>query len=302
VPEWIVFCHPALGTPLDPSKLDDVRAEGTRSSRCGGGLPAVAGHAQESATGRYLHATRTSYPDATALAEPRLFGAKVDSSVEDAGRDLALREKPRMSRAFFTPRVGLEPTTLRLTAGPDPYTCSASFRRRARFAGTSRMAVASLRNAVALPWMQGGRRVGAGPRRPRLAHPRRCDRRSLAAPPKRCACGEARRRASLEGRVGRARNPHCQGRGSDALARCAHRAGRGDSDALVGACPVQPGSSLLSALAVGARGTSLREQRVGVRDVASGVCRGTASSSGRRSDPEHIRSERERLGRVVVAA
>jgi integrase len=43
------------------------------------GVPALfvqakAGHAQGSTTERYLHATRTSYPEAAELAEARLFG------------------------------------------------------------------------------------------------------------------------------------------------------------------------------------------------------------------------------------
>jgi hypothetical protein len=38
-------------------------------------VQAKAGHAQGSTTERYLHAARTSYPDAAALAEARLFTA-----------------------------------------------------------------------------------------------------------------------------------------------------------------------------------------------------------------------------------
>ena len=37
---------------------------------------AKAGHAQGSTTERYLHAHRTSYPDAAELAEARVFGAQ----------------------------------------------------------------------------------------------------------------------------------------------------------------------------------------------------------------------------------
>jgi hypothetical protein len=36
-------------------------------------VQAKAGHAQGSTTERYLHAHRTSYPDAAELAEARLF-------------------------------------------------------------------------------------------------------------------------------------------------------------------------------------------------------------------------------------
>jgi len=96
-PESIVFCHQALGTPLDPSKLTTyarkalVRAgvgEGFRpwhglrhtalTETAAAGVPSMfvqakAGHAQGSTTERYLHAGQTSYPDAAELAEARLF-------------------------------------------------------------------------------------------------------------------------------------------------------------------------------------------------------------------------------------
>jgi integrase len=96
-PESIVFCHPALGTPLDPSKLtkyarkaleragmDDAFRpwHGLRhtalTETAAAGVPgmfvqAKAGHAQGSTTERYLHAHRTTYPDAAELAEARLF-------------------------------------------------------------------------------------------------------------------------------------------------------------------------------------------------------------------------------------
>jgi integrase len=93
----IVFCHPALGTPLDPSKLTKYARKaldragvdagfrvwhGLRhtalTETAAAGVPAMfvqakAGHAQGSTTERYLHASRTSYPDAAELAEARLF-------------------------------------------------------------------------------------------------------------------------------------------------------------------------------------------------------------------------------------
>lgn len=95
--ESVVFCHEALGTPLDPSKLS---AYGRKALKAAGidkpfrvwhglrhtaltetaaaGVPAMfvqakAGHAQGSTTERYLHAAKTSYPDAAELAEARLF-------------------------------------------------------------------------------------------------------------------------------------------------------------------------------------------------------------------------------------
>jgi len=96
-PESIVFCHPALGTPLDPSKLTKYARKaldhagvdksfrpwhGLRhtalTETAAAGVPgmfvqAKTGHAQGSTTERYLHAHRTSYPDAAELAEARLF-------------------------------------------------------------------------------------------------------------------------------------------------------------------------------------------------------------------------------------
>jgi integrase len=97
-PESIVFAHEALGSPLDPSKLtkfaraaiaaagapDGFRPwHGLRhtalTETAAAGVPAMfvqakAGHAQGSTTERYLHARKTSYPDAAELAEARLFG------------------------------------------------------------------------------------------------------------------------------------------------------------------------------------------------------------------------------------
>ena len=97
-PESIVFCHPALGTPLDPSKLtryartalllggvdESFRPwHGLRhtalTETAAAGVPSMfvqakAGHAQGSTTERYLHASQTSYPNAAELAEARLFG------------------------------------------------------------------------------------------------------------------------------------------------------------------------------------------------------------------------------------
>jgi hypothetical protein len=42
-------------------------------------VQAKAGHAQGSTTERYLHARRTSFPDAAELAEARLFSGVEDS-------------------------------------------------------------------------------------------------------------------------------------------------------------------------------------------------------------------------------
>jgi integrase len=101
-PESIVFCHEALGTPLDSSKLSRfarkalARAKIDRRFRpwhglrhssltetAAAGVPpmfvqAKAGHAQGSTTERYLHATKTAYPDGAELPESRIFGALDD--------------------------------------------------------------------------------------------------------------------------------------------------------------------------------------------------------------------------------
>jgi integrase len=102
-PESIVFCHPELGTPLDPSKLSRyvrkaIKTAGiTKSFRpfhglrhtaltetAAAGVPAMfvqfkAGHAQGSTTERYLHAAKTSYTDMAELAEARLFTQATDT-------------------------------------------------------------------------------------------------------------------------------------------------------------------------------------------------------------------------------
>lgn len=107
-PESIVFCHPALGTPLDASKLTGyarrafVKAGIAKAFRpwhglrhtaltetAAAGVPgmfvqAKAGHAQGSTTEWYLHATKTAYPDAAELAEARLF--HVHRSVSEHGQ------------------------------------------------------------------------------------------------------------------------------------------------------------------------------------------------------------------------
>lgn len=98
-PDSIVFGHQALGTPLDPSKLTgflrkalDVAGvdesfrpwHGLRhtalTETAAAGVPAMfvqakADHAQGSTTERYLHASKTAFPDAAALTEARLFGS-----------------------------------------------------------------------------------------------------------------------------------------------------------------------------------------------------------------------------------
>lgn len=110
-PESIVFCNPALGTPLDPSKLTGyarkaIKQAGVATSfrpwhglrhtslteTAAAGVPSMfvqakAGHAQGSTTERYLHANRTSYPEMADLAENRLFGTKSGTKERFAPRE-----------------------------------------------------------------------------------------------------------------------------------------------------------------------------------------------------------------------
>jgi integrase len=98
-PESLVFCHPALGTPLDASKVSgymrkaitkagierplrpwhDLRHTALTHDAAAGN-PAVyvqarAGHAQATMTERYVHAAQVAFPGAAERAEDRVFGA-----------------------------------------------------------------------------------------------------------------------------------------------------------------------------------------------------------------------------------
>jgi integrase len=95
----LVFCHPAKGTPLDPSKLGRVylrpalrRAGVTKPFRpfhdlrhtaltheAAAGNPMAyvqlkAGHSQSAITERYIHSAQVLFPGAAARGEQRLFG------------------------------------------------------------------------------------------------------------------------------------------------------------------------------------------------------------------------------------
>ena len=95
----LVFCHPALGTPLDPSKLSRdylkpalARAKITKPFRpwhdlrhtaltheAAAGNPQAyvqlkAGHSQGSITERYIHAAQVLFPGAAERGEERIFG------------------------------------------------------------------------------------------------------------------------------------------------------------------------------------------------------------------------------------
>jgi integrase len=103
----LVFGHPELGTPLDPSKLSRLymrpalaRAAIEKPFRtwhdlrhtaltheAAAGNPAVyvqmkAGHSQGTITERYIHAAQVLFPGAAARGEDRIFGLSVEDPVE----------------------------------------------------------------------------------------------------------------------------------------------------------------------------------------------------------------------------
>jgi integrase len=95
----LVFCHPALGTPLDPTKLTRdymrpalAKAKITKPFRAWHGLRHTAlthnaavnpqayvqmraGHSNGSITERYIHAAQVAFPGAADRAEDRIFSA-----------------------------------------------------------------------------------------------------------------------------------------------------------------------------------------------------------------------------------
>jgi integrase len=97
----LVFAHPALGTPLDPSKLTRLYVkkalemagfdrpgfapwhglrhtaltEAAAAGNANAYVQARAGHSQFSVTERYVHAAKTAFPGAADRTEERLFGA-----------------------------------------------------------------------------------------------------------------------------------------------------------------------------------------------------------------------------------
>jgi integrase len=97
--ESLVFCHPALGTPLDPSKISreymrpalekagilkpfrpwhDLRHTALTHEAAAGNPQAYvqlkAGHSQGTITERYIHAAQVLFPGAAAKGETRMFG------------------------------------------------------------------------------------------------------------------------------------------------------------------------------------------------------------------------------------
>lgn len=100
----LVFGHPLLGTPLDPSKISRVymrkaivRAAITKpihvwhdlrhtalTMDAAAGNPAAyiqarAGYSQGSITERYIHAAQVAFPGAAERAEVRLFGEPIEA-------------------------------------------------------------------------------------------------------------------------------------------------------------------------------------------------------------------------------
>ena len=99
----LVFGHPLLGTPLDPSKISreymspalkkagitkpfrpwhDLRHTALTHEAAAGNPQAYvqfkAGHSQGTITERYIHAAQVLFPGAAAKAETRMFGTRPD--------------------------------------------------------------------------------------------------------------------------------------------------------------------------------------------------------------------------------
>lgn len=97
----LVFCHPAKGTPLDPSRISrnylrpalrqagitkpfrpfhDLRHTALTHEAAAGNPQAYvqlkAGHSQGAITERYIHAAQVLFPGAAARGEERMFGAQ----------------------------------------------------------------------------------------------------------------------------------------------------------------------------------------------------------------------------------
>lgn len=98
--ESLVFGHPALGTPIDPTKLSrdymrlalkaagitkpfrpwhDLRHTALTHEAAAGNphayVQAKAGHSQSTITDRYIHAAQVLFPGAAEKGEERMFGA-----------------------------------------------------------------------------------------------------------------------------------------------------------------------------------------------------------------------------------
>jgi len=120
----LVFCHPALGTPLDPTKLTRTygrpalaKAGITKPFRVWHGLRHTAltheaavnsqsyvqmraGHSQGAITERYVHAAQVAHPGAADRGEERIFAA-LDGSVPSSVPDSPLAASDRSEDAAF---------------------------------------------------------------------------------------------------------------------------------------------------------------------------------------------------------
>jgi len=112
-----VFCHPELGTPLDPSKLTrrylqpalkraginkpfrafhDLRHTAlTHEAAAGNPMVYVqmkAGHSQSQITERYIHAAQVLFPGAAAKGEARMFAlTEAEPGIRAAGAEATER-------------------------------------------------------------------------------------------------------------------------------------------------------------------------------------------------------------------
>jgi integrase len=102
-PDSLVFCHPQLGTPLEPSKVSGYMRNAIKKAGierpirpwhelrhtalthdAAAGNPAVyvqarAGHAQATMTERYIHAAQVAFPGAAERSEKRLFSGLLET-------------------------------------------------------------------------------------------------------------------------------------------------------------------------------------------------------------------------------
>jgi integrase len=129
--ESLVFCHPALGTPLDPTKLSRTylrpalsKAGITKPFRVWHGLRHTAltheaavnpqayvqmraGHSQGSITERYIHAAQVAFPGAADRSEARIF-ASLDGPVPISGTKLPVPTTTNTEEQALSELPGLD--------------------------------------------------------------------------------------------------------------------------------------------------------------------------------------------------
>jgi Phage integrase family len=123
--ESLVFCHPALGTPLDPTKLTRdymrsalAKAKITKPFRTWHGMRHTAithnaavnphayvqmraGHSNGTITERYIHAAQVAFPGAAERAEARIF-----ASVGEVPTPVPTHASPDSSEEEKSPLAG----------------------------------------------------------------------------------------------------------------------------------------------------------------------------------------------------